>query len=191
MKQIPKGVAYLPHVSIQYLKKKYKRERDSKAALRLLCAIHRKDGRSITEISQILFIPVSTVSDHLRRLHMDEGNLYDKRIQGRPDKLTEEEHSKLIHAISGTPKESNYPSVIWTTKMIKHFIRTKFEKDFSDFGLRKMLRRSGFVRLKPRPSHVKGDPIEQEEFKKNFLKSLISLCKVDMRSSFWTKRDSS
>jgi len=189
MTYVPKGVAYLPDVNIKKLKELFKNEKDSKAALRLLCAMHRKEGRSIIEISKLLFIPVSTVSDHLRRLNDNFNNLHDKHNQSPPNKLSTEEHSKLIKAISGTPKESGYPAIIWTTKMIKHFIITKFGKIFSDFGLRKLLGRSNFVRLKPRPSHVKGNAQEQEEFKKKYPQSLMSVCKVDMRSSFWTKQD--
>ena len=191
MAYVPKGVAYLPNISSEQLKEYLKNEKDSKAALRLLCALHRKEERPITEISRLLFMPVSTVSDHLRRLHEDHDNVHDKHNQSPPNKLTLEEHSELIRAISVAPKESGYPGVIWTTKMIKHYVKIQFGKTFSDFGLRKLLHRSNFVRLKPRPSHVKGNAQEQEEFKKNYPQQLLNICKVDMRSSFWTKQDSS
>jgi len=189
MTYVPKGVAYLPNITTECLKEQFRNEKDSKAAIRLLCALHRKEGRSVTEISILLFIPVSTVSDYLRRIDKDYNNLHDKHTQSPPNKLTDLEHSKLIKTISKSPQESNYPGIIWTTKMIKHFIKNEFGKEFSDFGLRKMLRRSNFVRLKPRPSHVKGNAAEQEEFKKKYPQSLIDICKVDMRSSFWTKQD--
>ena len=190
MAYVPKGVAYLPNITTESLKGKFRNEKDSKAAMRLLCALHRKEGRTIMEISKLLYIPKSSVSDNLRRLHEDYDNLHDKRNQSPPNKLTSEEHSRLIQTISTSPKKVDYPGVIWTTKMIKHFINTQFGKTFSDYGLRKLLYRSGFVRLKPRPSHVKGNAKEQEEFKKKLPPKLLNICKVDMRSSIWTKRDS-
>ena len=190
MAYVPKGTDYLPNNSINELLNLYRKEKDSKASIRLLCAIHRKNGKSIPDIANILLIPTSTVSDHLRRLSQDLNNLYDERIQQRPPRLTDKEHKRLINAIRSPPTQSGYPAIVWTTKMILHYIRHSFNKKFTPHGLRKLLYRSSFVRLKPRPYHAKGNKKEQEEFKKNYPKSLRNICKMDMRSFFWMSQDS-
>ena len=76
-------------------------------------------------------------------------------------------------------------------KMILHYIQNNFGKSFTEHGLRKLLYRADFVLLKPRPYHAKGNKKEQEEFKKNFPRKLIDICRMDMRSSLWMSRDSS
>mgnify|MGYP001153686408 CR=1 FL=1 len=166
MSYVPKGPVFLPDKEIDELKELYRQENDSKACIRLLCAIHRKKGKSVTEIAEILELPGSTVSDHLRRLSHNFEDLYDKRNQQRPPKLTKEEHQQLISAVKNLPVQSGYPAVVWTTKMVQHYIYDKFGKQFTSHGVRKLLYRANFTRLKPRPYHVKGNKKDQEEFKK-------------------------
>ncbi|MCK4830615.1 winged helix-turn-helix domain-containing protein, partial [bacterium] len=169
----------------------YRQEDNAKACVRLLCAVHRKKGKTITEIANVLELPVSTVSDHLRRLSHNFEDVYDMCNQQRPPKLTQKEHSQLIESIKKPPVESGYPAIVWTTKMVLHYIQTNFDKTFTPHGVRKLLHRANFALLKPRPYHAKGDKKEQAAFKKNYRKSLINICKMDMRSSFWMNQDSS
>ena len=191
MTYVQKGLCYIPDKSIDELLVLYRNEKDGKASIRLLCAIHRKMGKSIPEIADMLFISTSTVSDHLRRLSDNFAGLYDKRNQSRPPKLITTEYQQLINAVKKQPTESGYPAIIWTTKMIRHYVENKFGKHFTLHGIRKLLYKANFVRLKPRPTHAKGNKKQQVEFKKNYPESLINICKLDMRSSFWMNQDSS
>ena len=150
------GTDFLPNKTVNELVNLYRKEKNSKASIRLLCAIHRKNGKTIPDIANILLIPTSTVSDHLRRLSKDF-KLYDRRIQQRPPRLTVKEHKQLIGAIKNLPTQSGYPAIVWTTKMILHYIQDNFNKSFTLQGLRKLLYRANFVRLKPRPYHAKGN----------------------------------
>jgi transposase len=188
---VPKGSGFLPDKEVDELKELYRHENDGKGCIRLLCAIHRKKGRSVTEIAEMLELPVSTVSDHLRRVSGDFGNLHDKHTQQRPPKLTQKEYHQLITAIRNSPVKSGYPAVVWITQMVRHYIDDRFGKKFTVHGVRKLLYRAGFTRLKPRPYHMKGNKKEQENFKKNYPPSLVNICKMDMRSFFWINQDSS
>ena len=190
MAYVPIGIEFLSNKTVNELVNLYRKEKNNKASIRLLCAIHRKNGKTIPDIANMLLIPTSTVSDHLRRLSKDFNKLYDKRIQQRPLRLTVNEHKKLIEAIKNPPTRSGYPATIWTTKMILHYIQDNLNKKFTPHGLRKLLYRASFVRLKPRPYHAKGNEEEQKDFKKNYPKSLINICKMDMRSFFWMSQDS-
>ena len=58
MENVPKGFDFLPNKSIDELMNLYRQEKDSKASIRLQCAIHRKNGKSIIEISKMLIIPI-------------------------------------------------------------------------------------------------------------------------------------
>lgn len=191
MAQILRGKRYMENITIDELVNLYRKEKNCKGSIRLLCAIHRKKGKSITEIAEISQVPVSTVSDHLRRLLNDFNSLHDKRVQHRPPKLTAEEQQQLIVTIRDPPHQNGYPAIVWTTKMILHYIQEEFGIKFTSHGIRKLLYRENFVRLKPRPYHAKGNKKQQIEFKKNYPESLRNICKMDMRSSFWMNQDSS
>ena len=166
MAYVPIGTDFLPNKTVNELIRLYRKEKDSKASIRLLCAIHRKNGRTIPDIANILLIPTSTVSDYLRRLSNDFNELYDKRVQQRPPRLTIKEHKRLINAIKNPPTQSGYPAIVWTTKMILHYIQNNFNKKFTPHGLRKLLYRASFVRLKPRHTMQKGIEKNKKNLKK-------------------------
>ena len=54
MWQLPKSKEFLPEVSSLRLQKLYDTEKNAKAKIRLLSAIHRKKGKSIDAISYLL-----------------------------------------------------------------------------------------------------------------------------------------
>jgi transposase len=189
IKQIQKGNDFLPSFSIKELEKRYKSERNIKAKLRLLCAIHRKRNKTIMEIAEITGLPKSTVSDNLRRLKRDNLKLlYDKKNKGALPRLTIQEQRKLINTLSQEPTKAGYPFVFWTTKLVQYYIRKKFKKEFTQHGIRKLLYRLGFTMQKPRQIHHKGNVEDQMKFKKNLDEKLRDIQRTVTRSSSWTKR---
>ena len=188
--RVNRGALYLPEYTLDELISMYRREKNAKAKIRLLCAIHRKRGLSLQEISEITLLPVSTVSDQLKRLESDLSNLYDKGGRGPHEKLSKDEIHDLIAAISLSPTKSGYPAVLWTTKMVRHFIKERYGLEYTPHGIRKLLNRYGFVLLKPRPEHIKGNKKLHERFKKNYPESLLRICRLDMRSYIWMNQAS-
>ena len=93
---VPRGDAFLPEYTLKDLEALYLREKDSKAKIRLLAAIHRKEGLTYTEIGWRIKYPSTTVKDWLRRMH-EEGihRRYNKKKPGRPKKLTCEQLKEL------------------------------------------------------------------------------------------------
>ena len=186
MTKVSKGNSYLPKHSLDELIGLYQKEKNAKAKIRLLCAIHRKKGMSLQKISNVVILPVSTISDHLIRLQNDFNRLSDDGNQSRPTKLSSDDIQQLLDAISRSPTESNYPAILWTTKMIRHYIVQTFNVEYTLHGIRKLLHRNNFVRLKPRPEHIKGNKEQQKNFKKNYPIYLIDICNLDTKSCFWT-----
>lgn len=93
---VPKGEGFLPGYTLEDLIELYKKEKDSKAKIRLLAAIHRKEGLTYTEIGWRLKHSSMTIKDWLHRMHK-EGihRRYDKKKPGRPKKLTDEQLKDL------------------------------------------------------------------------------------------------
>lgn len=93
---VPRGEGFLPEYSRENLIDLYRKEKDSHAKVRLLAAIHRKEGLKYYEIGWRLKYPSTTIKDWLMRMHK-EGiqRRYNKRKPGRPKKLTNEQVENL------------------------------------------------------------------------------------------------
>jgi len=183
------NITHLPNWDLFELKKLYKSEKNEKVKLRFLCAIHRKQGKSILKIAELLCLPKSTVHDYLNRFKTETEveKISDKLKSGRPFKLSKSNLKFLSNSIEKSPKELGYDTDAWSTGLIRIFIKEKFNKKYTMFGTRKLLKKLGFSLQKPRPIHHLGNKLEQEEFKKNFHKQLNSIKKMDIKSSFWMK----
>lgn len=183
------NINHLPKWDLLELKKLYKSEKNEKVKLRFLCAIHRKQGKTIIEIADLLCLPKSTVGDYLARFNNSKelSFIKDKPKSGRPFKLNESNLKLLKKIIEKSPKEQNLDTDSWSTGIIRNFIKEKFDKKYTMFGTRKLLKKLGFSLQKPRPIHHLGNEDEQEKFKKNFHESLNFSKEKGTKSFFWTK----
>ena len=64
---LPVGEDFLPDVSVGFLRERLAQEAGAKPRLRLLAALHRKQGWSLDDIADSLGLPRMTVSDTLWR----------------------------------------------------------------------------------------------------------------------------
>jgi len=169
MWNLPKGEDFLPEVSIHDLRRIYREERIAKPKLRVLCAIHRKEGRSIDDIAASLSMKRRTVHDTLRRF-MERGMSAKDSIKqkGRPPKLTAKQRGKLIAGLERGPPYNK--SGLWTTKEVREYIRKEFGVEYTHGHVWELLKAVGFSIQRPRPRHYKA-PSEKEikHFKKKLL----------------------
>ncbi len=185
---IKKVGSFMNSYSAAKLRELHRKEKDYKAKMRLLCGIHRKEGKTIIEISEIMNLPKSTVDDCLRRLKCSNlSKLYDKKNKGAIPKLRKMQEKELKRVLSKEPSKVGLPFVFWTTKLVYFYVKKEYKKEFTFHGIRKMLYRYGFTRQKPRQMHYKGNSDEQERFKKNLDERLRNILKEDLRSSSWMK----
>jgi len=188
MGQTPSGSNFLPTISSHQLINLYKHEKDQKAKSRLLAAIHRKEGKTLQEISNIIKRPITTLGDWLRRIS-NEGieRRFSIKQLGRPTRLNDIQLDELSDVLSLPPTEKNLPFLFWTTKLVREYIRIEYGVEYTTRQITNILRKLEFTSQKPRPSHLKANKILQETFKKTSLKIFDPTWKVDMRSTFWTK----
>lgn len=191
MKWVPSGEPFLPECSAKDLKILYRKEKNSKAKTRLLCAMLRKKEYSISDIAKHTELPRMTVSDCLRRIHKNGlGGLYDKKQSGRPKRLANEQLNELERAVEKSPQEQDLPFTMWDTKIVRKFIGDKYNVSYELRQVRNIVRKLGFSPQKPRPIHRKSSTKAQEDFKKSSRRLSGRMPKMDMRSSFWTKASS-
>jgi len=189
---VPKGSEFLKEYSTDVLLSMYRKEKDTKAKLRLLACLHRRQEKTYEEISEILFQPMMTIHDWLAKIHVKGlPSRFNKRQQGAPSKLTDEQKKKLDRVLEQSPQAVGLPCVIWTGNMVRYYIQKEFGVQYSKSQIPKILKALNYTTQKPRPEHKLANKALQEEFKKTSEKNLNRILEMDSRSFLWTKQSSS
>ena len=188
---VKKGTNFLPNVSLKSIENLYHLEKNAKSKLRLQCAILRKEGKTIVNISDVTRKPNTTISDILNRFEK-KGIIAKDAIKqkGQPRRLSIKDLEKLDKSLSKKPIESGLPFVVWTTKLVKYFIKKKFGVSYVIMQIHRILKKINFSIQKQRPEHIKANKELRRQFKKKLGEELENLIRLDMRSSFWTKAHS-
>lgn len=166
MWNLPNGDDYLPGVSIRELRKLYKAEKKAKPKLRLLCAIHRKEGKSIDDIAGFTNMKRRTV--HYTLWRFIERGIEGKdsiKQSGRPPELPLKQRKQLVKQLESGPPYNK--GGLWTTKDVQEYIRKEFGVSYTHGHVWEMLKAMGFSLQRPRPRHYKApSKKEREAFKK-------------------------
>jgi len=175
---IPSGDAFLPEYTREDLLRIYEKEKDPKAKIRLLAAIHRKKGLTFQKIGQIIEYAPTTLRRWLHRMHK-EGihRRYNKKKPGRPKKLTDEQLNQLRSVVMNSPQAVGLLFVMWTTKLVQDYILKTYNVSYSLRQVRNILHYMGFTCVKPRPRHRKASKKAQEEFKLSFKDNIEEFAK--------------
>ncbi len=163
---IPKGNAFLPTVSLERLQRMARSERERKPQLRLLAAVHRKQGWKLERIAAALAQPLTTIHDWLLRFHKHSlDRIKDKKQPGRPPELTLKQRRRLVKELEHGPP--NNKNGLWTTKQVKDVLKHKYGVEFVNQHVWRLLTTLGFSLLRPRKRHYQRPSDEElERFKK-------------------------
>ena len=166
MWNLSKGIQFLPTISVNQLQKIYDAEKNSKAKLRLLSAIHRKKGKSIDDIAYLISKPRKTIHGWLVRFQKRGIDAKDSIKQtGRPVVLTVKQREKLIKILERGPPHN--PDGLWSTKEIREIITKKFNRTYVKQHVWRMLVSLGFSMQRPRKRHYQRASDEEiAQFKK-------------------------
>lgn len=164
----PKGSAFLPNTSMQYLKNCYKKETNIRVRDRLLAYMQRKDGKSLTEIAKNLNRCKSTIHDWITRAHQ-EGirGRHERSGRGRKYILDENQREELFTDLDQDASEFGFESSLWDSNLIRRHIQKKFGVEYTRTGIRDLLNRNGFSWTKSRPKNPRSASKQaQNKFKK-------------------------
>ena len=164
--ELPKGNSFLPKVGLERLQEMYKIEQRAKPKIRLLCAIHRKEGKSIDEIAEKTNLKRRTVHAILHRFCSRGIDAKDSiKQEGRPPFLTIGQRKKLVKQLGRGPPGNK--TGLWTTKEVREYIRRRYGVNYTSVHVWELLRVLGFTIQRPRPRHYKHSTEEEtERFKK-------------------------
>ena len=161
-----KGKYFLSITSVNQLQKSYDKEKNAKAKLRLLSAVHRKKGKSIDEIAYLLSKPRRTIHGWLTRFQKRGISGKDSIKQsGRPATLTLTQRKSLVKDLERGPPHN--PTGLWSTKELKDLLKRKYQVEFVNQHVWRLLVSLGFSMQRPRKQHYQK-PSKEEivQFKK-------------------------
>lgn len=118
---------------------------------RALMVILSSKGFNVKQIADILECRENTVSKWLNA-YEEHGflDLYDQPILGRPPKLSKEEEQQIEKCLDLLPRKIGYQHSNWTLKLLLHHINKVFHKRFSLTRIWQIMRKLGFVTVRPR-----------------------------------------
>lgn len=139
---------------------------------RELIIYHRKKGRSVSEISEILDLKRSSVGFWVKRYN-SSNSLNNLPKSGRPtilsknflDSISYELRNKLL-------KQNKNEKSGFNSKEVLEIIKQKTGKKYSLRHIQRILHKIGFSLITPRVNHLKKDPVAINNFREEFKKKL-------------------
>ena len=167
---------FLPNVSVARLRSMQKKEKNPKVRDRLLACMHRKQGKTLVEISDTLNVPRSTVTDWMKRIGRNGlSDMYDVKNKGAACKLSKRQLKALDRDLEAGPAAVGLGAGAWTIPLIRMHIKKKFRVEYHVHSVWSLVRRLGFVHIKPRPRDVRGaSPAEIKAFKKKAHRTVVA-----------------
>jgi transposase len=118
---------------------------------RAMIVILSINGLCVNEVAAILKLNVDTVSDWLSAYEAKGFlGLYDQPIPGRPPRLSEQQEQEIEEWLDHSPRDEGYQHSNWTLKLLLHHIHKVFRKQFSLTRIWQIIRKLGFVTIRPR-----------------------------------------
>jgi transposase len=191
MSWIKKGKEFLPNISLNELKRSYKKEKNSKAELRLLAAISRKQNKTLDDIAYSLQQPKTTIHDWLKRLEENGiSAIYSIKQKGKPSKLNAKQKKELEKILSENPKKQSLPFKLWTTGLVQYIIYKNYNVSYTLSAIWKLVTKLKFGLKVPRPENKKANKKAKELFKIEIKKKFNITLNLDSRSFVLMKHTS-
>jgi transposase len=165
---------HLEEISIEELQEALDAVEGKEPTQRLLAAIAYKNGITQTELAEWFDTGRKTIYNWLKRLDTNEPlwqAVTDDQRSGRKRKLSDSELEEFQETLLDSPQEVGYDEQAWTTKLVRHRLQEAYGVEYSIPSCRRLLKEAGLSYQKPRPSNVKAEPEDREEFDETLKKS--------------------
>ena len=141
--------------------------KDSCQARRLLALAQVLDGHPRGEAARAGGMDRLTLRDWVHRYNAQgvEG-LCDRRLSGRPPRLSEAQLAELASLVEAGPDPAVHGVVRWRCIDLQGQVAARFGVEISERQVGRILKRLDFTRLSVRPRHPKTDEAAQQAFKK-------------------------
>lgn len=155
-------------ITIELLKAERNRTKDKNIAQRIDILLMLASGESCINVAACLVKGTRTIERTAHRF-LESGlkGLANAPKGYKPPVLTVEEQALVAEHLRKSPREFGYNRNGWDGILLSHHIQMTFGKQLKKRQCQRWFHRLGFRLRKPRPVISKGDPVAQEECKKN------------------------
>lgn len=144
-------------IPYKQVKQAYDKEKDGRVKQRLLIILKAFKLKSSYKIAELADTSHTKVQRWINRFNKyGFKGLKDKQRTGKPPKLTKEQ-TKTLEEELNRPKEF---SVGWRTLEVLDKIKKMFGITYTIQHVRRLLYSLGYSKVKPRPEHIRKDPIK-------------------------------
>ncbi|MHA1275203.1 MAG: helix-turn-helix domain-containing protein [Promethearchaeota archaeon] len=152
----------------------YRREKDARLKERYHALILMYEYKNCTKVANIIKKSRVTIQSWVNAFNKYglEG-IKPKSPPGRPSRLSEEQKEELKKDILTHPRELGYEFSNWEGKSVSEHIKNKFGVILKVRRCQYLLHQLGFTLQRPRYAFPKANKEEQEQFIREFKKSLI------------------
>ncbi len=155
-------------VSADELRAMARESRDSRQCRRLLALAAVAEGRSRSEAAALGGMDRQTLPDWVRRFNSEgAAGLLDRKLGGRPSKLTSGQKAELAAIAEAGPDREETGLVRWRRVDLKRVIEQRFGVVYSARYVSQILHDLGFSHMSARPRHPAQDAEVIRAFKKN------------------------
>ncbi len=163
----PRLLRLHPGTSQRLIQLSKEAERDGvyRVARRLRAVVLNAEGRTSSQLADILKAPRSKVSEWLANYEAYgvEGLLEGYR-PGRPAQLTTEQREQLADILDSGPVAYGLDTGIWTSPMIAWVIEQEFDVHYHPGHVRRLLHALNFSVQRPRRVLARADAAEQDRW---------------------------
>ena len=140
---------------------------------RVLAAIATKQGDSTSRLADRHNVSQQTIRNWLNRFETRplEDAPFDVPRAGRPRKLTEEEHDRLMAELQESPEVVGFDRQAWFPRLVYHHLQSEYGVEYSLRHIRRLMREAGLTWRTARPEHYEGDPDQAAEFQETVKKT--------------------
>ncbi len=142
--------------------------RDIRQCRRLLALAAVAEGRSRAEAAALGGMDRQTLPDWVHRFNAEGmDGLLDRKLGGRPSKLTAEQKVELAAIVEAGPDIEETSLVRWRRVDLKAVNEEHSGVVYSERSVSRLLHELGFAHISARPYHPAQKAAVLEEFKKN------------------------
>ena len=143
-----------------------RRERDRRAAMRMLALANAMEGMTRAEAARLAGMERQALRDAVIRYNAEGlAGLHDRPKPGRMPTLTDGEQATLRAVILRGPDLACDGGGDWTLPMLCRWMERQFAKAMHPASLSRVVRRLDLSRQKTRPLHPQADAAAQATFK--------------------------
>lgn len=125
----------------------------------------RKMGKRVNEIAFFFGLHPASVSRWFVK-HNRGDNLKSRKSPGLSPKLTLSEANRILNSLKRPATDYGFPTPLWTCKRVKQLIQKEVNKNFTNVGIWKLLRRLGLTNKKPERRAYEQNPREVKRWVK-------------------------